>query len=705
MLLGKDLLQILLGISALSQSLVSAIPSHDYHTHFNHHSSPSPSFNPRDYVTPAQMRDSYDFIIAGGGLAGLVLASRLSENSSTTVLVLEAGPSGDDVQARIDTPMATYFQSLLYAEPYDWLYTTVAQPNAAGRNLAQPRGRLLGGSSAVNGMYVVRPPAVQVNAWSALIASDDQAAADVWAWDSFFDAAKKTENFSAPVDAAESTAGIKYAASSHGTEGNLHTTYPAYMVPVTSSWLPSLSAAGVSISEDAYSGDNIGGFFCTSSENAANWTRSYSKSAYIDILPPRPNLNIISGATVERIVFADALVSGNRVASGVQFSTGVGTALQNVTANKEVILAGGAMGSPHLLMVSGVGPSDVLQAANVAVQAELPGVGQHLLDHLAASVSFETKVDTQGSIYASGSDFSKTPEFGSFINSGIAYINGTLLFGGSDSFASFINGIPSSSVAAATLAPSTDSTVIEGYKAIYDTTVNTTYPTTGLVEILLSINAANQIAVQAAGQQPLSHGRIYINSSSIYDKPVIDPQYFSHPADITVLRQGVKLARQIAAAPPLSNALGAEVTPGPTVQSDADIEAWLRTTVGTEFHPCGTCAMLPLAKGGVVNAKLQVYGTANVRVVDSSVFPVSFSAHLMSPTYALAEIGASIILAAYSPNATTTTASGASTGTGGGAAAATSKASSGISTRLSAAGACQWAAGLLLPLVASSLLL
>jgi choline dehydrogenase len=315
------------------------------------------------------------------------------------------------------------------------------------------------------------------------------------------------------------------------------------MVPVTGSWLPSLSAAGVPISEDAYSGDNIGGFFCTSSENAANWTRSYSKSAYIDILPPRPNLNIISGATVERIVFADALVSGNRVASGVQFSTGAGTAVQNVTANKEVILAGGAMGSPHLLMVSGVGPSDVLQAANVAVQAALPGVGQHLLDHLVCllfskrSLPFSSylllsfrllvsrlrlKLILKGrympavptSLYASPLPCSlypfsphpalqKTPEFGSFINSGIAYINGTLLFGGSDSFASFINGIPSSSVAAATLAPSTDSTVIEGYKAIYDTTVNTTYPTTGLVEILLSINAANQIAVQAAGQQPL----------------------------------------------------------------------------------------------------------------------------------------------------------------------------------------------------------
>lgn len=154
------------------------------------------------------------------------------------------------------------------------------------------------------------------------------------------------------------------------------------MVPVTGNWLPTLSAAGISVSSDAYSGNNIGGFFATTAMNPANWTRSYSKSAYIDILPPRNNLHIIFGATTERLTFADNLVSGNILASGVQFSTGAGTTVQSVSANKEVILAGGAYGSPHLLQVSGVGPSDVLTAANVPVKLALPGVGQHMHDHL-----------------------------------------------------------------------------------------------------------------------------------------------------------------------------------------------------------------------------------------------------------------------------------------------------------------------------------
>jgi len=198
------------------------------------------------------------------------------------------------------------------------------------------------------------------------------------------------------------------------------------MVPLTGTWLPTLQAAGVSISEDSYGGTNIGGMFALSAINPTNWTRSYSKSAYVDPLPPRNNLHIISDATVERIVFADNVVAGDLLASGVDFSTARGTTVQNVVANKEVLLSGGVMGSPHILMVSGVGPKDVLDAAGVSMKLELPGVGQHLMDHLvsdpflffveilhsqrsivkSAGVSFETTADTQGSIRASGSDLS-----------------------------------------------------------------------------------------------------------------------------------------------------------------------------------------------------------------------------------------------------------------------------------------------------------
>ncbi|KDR81158.1 hypothetical protein GALMADRAFT_241720 [Galerina marginata CBS 339.88] len=621
-------------------------PGQDYSSRF----SPR-TFHPRNYVTPDQRASSYDYVIAGGGLAGLALASRLSDDASKTILVLEAGPSGDAVSDTINVPAATYFNSLIGSDPYDWVYKTVPQTNAGGRILAEPRGRVLGGSSAVNGMYLVRPSKVEVDAWSALIAPNDQTAAKNWAWDSFFTALKNTETFTPPVADTESVAGIKYVASSRGTSGKIHASYPGYMVPISSAWLPTLQAAGVSISEDSYSGVNIGGMFATTALNPSNWTRSYSRSGYIDTLPPRSNLNIIFGATVERVLFSDSPVNGNRVATGVQFSTGQGTAVQNATVNKEVLLSGGAIGTPHLLLLSGVGPKDVLDAAGVTVNNELPGVGQNLVDHLAAGTFFSTTVDTQGSIHASGSALSKTPEFNSFVNSGVAYINGSLLFGGDDSFATFQSSVTSSAASsAASLVPSQDSTVIEGYKASYQTTSATIYSSTGLVEILLSLNAAGQITVQAALQQPLSRGRIYINSSSVYDKPVIDPQYFSHPADVVVLRQGIKLARQIAATSPLKDALGAEVTPGSSVQSDADIETWLRNTAATEYHISGACSMLPKEKGGVVDAQLKVYGLSNVRVVDSSVFPISFSAHLMTPTYALAETAASIILAASSPS-------------------------------------------------------
>ncbi|KAF9035616.1 mala s 12 allergen [Panaeolus papilionaceus] len=680
-MLSKEVLTLTIALLHTSLYIVPAHCTSQSHQESTYHS-------PRDftrflsrraYIAPGQQRDTYDYVVAGGGLAGLVLASKLAEDGTRSVLVVEAGPSGDEFPSRINTPAETYYNSLLGSMPYDWTYSTVPQPNAGGRNMNQPRGRLLGGSSAINGMYHVRPSAVEVDTWASL-ASDDDSQSSRWKWSNFFQALKATETFSPPVDDALKTAGMKYSADAHGSNGKLRVTYPAYMVPVTGDWLPTLSAAGIPAIDDAYSGNNIGGFFALSTINPSNWTRSYSKSAYIDALPSLSNLHVLSGATVSRIVFADNIVAGNRQASAVEFSTEKGGQVYSVNVGKEVVLSGGAMGSPHVLMVSGVGPRDVLEAAGVDVKVELPGVGQHLMDHLAAGVFWESNVDTQGTIKNSNSDFSKSREFNSFVNSGIAYINGTYLFGSDAAFKSFTDGIVStlSSVASSTpsgLVPSIYPEVIEGYKAIFQATAEKIHASAGLMEMLLSINAPGQIAVQAALQQPLSHGRVYITSKDIWDKLNIDPAYFSHGADIVQLREGIKLARRIGATAPLSAALGREVTPGPDVQSDSQIEDWLRNGgANTEFHPCGTSAMMPKEKGGVVGPDLKVFGTDNVRVVDASVFPISFSAHLMAPTYALAEQAADLIInppSSPSPSGTNTNTNpnggGASqTGTGSG---------------------------------------
>ncbi|KAF9524415.1 mala s 12 allergen [Crepidotus variabilis] len=657
--------KLILLLSATCSSLTQAAPPFESAFDPQHYpDSPTPAFHRRNYITPHQQLSSYNYVIAGGGLAGLVLAARLSDDSSKTVLVLEAGPSGDEVAARINSPGSTYYQSLLNAEPYDWLYKTAPQANANSRVMSQPRGKVLGGSAALNGMYMVRPPKDEVNAWHDLIAPADSKAAEPWQWDNFFSSLKQSEKFTPPTADSQQAAGIRYTGSSHGSSGKLQTTFPGYMVPMSSRWLPTLEAAGIPSTDDAYSGNNLGAFFATSAINPTNWTRSYSRSAHIDTLPPRSNLHILSGATVERIVFSNSTSQSGLMASSLEFSTSNGTAKQTVAVSQEVILSGGAYGSPHILQVSGVGPRDVLEAVSVPVQVELPGVGQHFQDHLATGVFYKTSEDTAGSIKASNSEFSTTPEFLSFVNDAVAYINGSRLFEGDDTFASFQKTISDAlASSSSTLVPSQYPEVVEGYKAIYSATVDKVLPSNGAIELVFSINSAGQVAVQSALQTAFSQGRLYITSPSIYTPPTIDPQYFSHPADIVILRQGLKLARVVASTSPLKDILGDEVTPGAAIQSDADIETFIRNNAGTEFHPGSTCAMLPKEKGGVVDASLKVYGTSNVRVVDSSVFPVSFSAHMMAPTYALAEKAAEIILSGNSSNTNST---GTSSGSSGG---------------------------------------
>lgn len=267
----------------------------------------------------------------------------------------------------------------------------------------------------------------------------------------------------------------------------------------------------------------------------------------------------------------------------------------------------------------------------------------------------------------------------SYINSATAYVNLTVLMGGESAASTFQQQVASElSSSLANLIPSTYDTVKAGYELIYNTTLNKILNSSvGQVEILLSLTGspagAQSIAIQAALQHPFSQGRIYITSNDAFTAPAIDPWYLAHPADTVILREGLKLARQVAATAPLSSSLGDEVSPGSAVSTDAEWDAWLSTTIGTEYHPSSSCSMLPLEQGGVVDSDLKVYGLGNVRVVDASVFPVDFSTHvslsfsfiaslhrdapgwlliyrlvqLQAPVYGLAEQAAKIIRANY----------------------------------------------------------
>jgi len=366
-------------------------------------------------------------------------------------------------------------------------------------------------------------------------------------------------------------------------------------------------------------------------------------------------LQIVPNAMVTRVIFSNSSAPGNLTASAVEYASARNAPKKKITVRKEVLLAGGSVGSPSILMHSGVGPKDVLQTAGVQLLAELPGVGQHLQDHLSTQIVYKTSSQTVAAKHSSNS-FSSVPggssAFLSFINSATAYINITTLLGSSaQSFQSTVSSALESSVSS--LVPSQDPTVIEGYRAIYNVSAQQLLMTSlGHIEILLSttgtaVGGDKSVAVQVALQRPFSQGYLYIASADPFDDPIIDPKYLSHSADATLLREGLKLARKIAQTAPLSATLTGEVSPGSGVNTDDEWDAFAAQTVGTEFHPSCTCAMLPLNQGGVVDADLRVYGLSNVRVVDGSVFPIQFATHLSAPVYGLAEQAANMIRTHY----------------------------------------------------------
>ncbi|KAJ5750625.1 hypothetical protein N7533_007653 [Penicillium manginii] len=582
-----------------------------------------------------EIADSYDFVVIGGGQAGLVLGGRLAEDTNHTVLVLESGGNGDEYRNRIDTPAYSYFDSL-WTTPLNWGFYTVEQPNANDREIYWPRGKVLGGSSAINGLYMTRPGENEINAWQSMLGDMD--GAENWSWDSFYSAMKKSETFSPPTDAVEKQADITWNSSTHGSDGPIHASYPGFTFDQVGQWSEACANIGIPISADMYGGSNWGAEVSTSCINPSNWTRSYSRTGYLDPLPDRGNYDVLANAHVTRIIFDS---TSNLTANAVEYTPNNGTTKKTINVTKEVILAAGSVGSPAVLLHSGVGPKDVLSSAGVDLVHELPGVGQHLQDHLSATIKWTTDVETAGSVFYDNGSERNNPLFLTYIDSAIAYVNASNIY--PTTLESELSTIQSKLT---TYAPNTtyENTVLEGYKAIYNTTAQIFNSPTGLVELLFMNSDGNgDVGITAALQHPYSHGRIYINSSNPMDYPVIDPNYLSNPSDTSILTTALKLARRLGNTTPLSSNLTAETSPGSSTQSDSDWETWIRTNAGTEYHPSSSCAMLPLSQGGVVDANLRVHGLANVRVIDASVPPIALSTHLMASTYGVAEIGAAVV--------------------------------------------------------------
>ncbi|KAF9258992.1 alcohol oxidase [Marasmius fiardii PR-910] len=566
----------------------------------------------------------FDFLVVGGGTVGLVVAATLSENSQFTVGVIEAGDRKYD-----DKILVPGLAGTTLGDPaYDWLLRSTPQTAVNDRVIELARGKILGGTSALNYMFYSRASTTEYNGWETL-------GNPGWNADTMFPFMKAAENWTAPVnvDFVE-----RYGANNdtlnHGTRGRLRTTPFANYSSLTPPFFSTLENLGVPYNEASHGGNSVGSWSTTATLNAQNRSRSFAANAFYEPNAERRNLILLTGAQATKIIFSDEQGkdggSGQLEAIGVTY-VGRDNVTYTAHVSKEVVLSCGTLKSPQLLELSGIGNSSILHSLGIRTLVDLPGVGENLQDHPGGSQEqFQEYVQNRTGMYST-------------FTSSLAFIPWSMFMSQAEmkqlrrELDEALSSDPRYNTSAFRLQREwiEDESVPELEFILFPRSALTVPPE----------NKGKFYTFNILLMHSWSRGKVHITSTNGLSPPRIEMRYLQSPADIDVkvFVKALRFGHTCSQTNPMRSLTSAVL--GPTLNStDEELAEWLRENLSTNFHFIGSAAMLPRREGGVVDSEFKVYGTRNLRIADASIWPIHIATHPVSSLYGIGIRAARTIL-------------------------------------------------------------